>query len=87
MNESVGGQPSAGYVINLTGVAEACGYRTPGHVVETKEDVEAFLNQPSNGMPMFVDLHVRQGIRPDMPKLSIDHKAQKPALMETLSKQ
>ena len=84
VNESVGGQPSAGQVIHLTGVAEACGYQNPGKPLTTKEEVAVFLRQPSNGMPKFVDLHVRQGIRPDMPKLSIDHQAVKNQLMENL---
>ena len=87
VNESVGGQPSAGQVIHLTGVAEACGYRTPGHAIETKEELQSIIREYQNSeMPLFVDVHVRQGIRPDMPKLNIDHKAQKVALMETLNK-
>ena len=86
VNESVGGQPSAGQVINLTGVAAACGYQNPDKALTTQEEIAAFMRQPSNGMPKFVDLHVRQGIRPDMPKLSIDHKAQKVALMDMLNK-
>lgn len=85
VNESVGGQPSAGYVVNLTKIADACGYRTPGHAVETKEELQAILNgYKKEDMPLFIDVHVRQGIRSDMPKLNIDHKAQKDALMETL---
>ena len=87
VNESVGGQPSAGYVVNLTAIAEACGYRTPDHAVETKEELQAILKDyRKEEMPLFVDVHVRQGIRKDMPKLNIDHKAQKTALMETLKK-
>ena len=87
VNESVGGQPSAGYVVNLTGVAESCGYRTPGHAVETKEELQRIVRDYHKGeMPMFIDVHVRQGIRSDMPKLNIDHKAQKLALMKTLAK-
>ena len=87
VNESVGGQPSAGYVVNLTEVASACGYRTPGHAVETKEELQALLKDYRKGeMPLFVDVHVRQGIRSDMPKLNIDHKAQKEALMKNLIK-
>lgn len=87
VNESVGGQPSAGYVVNLTEVAAACGYRTPGHAVETKEELQAILKDYEKGeMPLFVDVHVRQGIRSDMPKLNIDHKAQKEALMKNLIK-
>lgn len=87
VNESVGGQPSAGYVVSLTEIADACGYRTPGHAVETKEELQAILKDYKKGeMPLFIDVHVRQGIRSDMPKLNIDHKAQKVALMETLKK-
>ena len=87
VNESDGGQPSAGYVVNLTVVAEACGYRTPGHPVETKEELQRIVREQGCGeMPLFIDVHVRQGIRSDLPKLNIDHKAQKVALMETLKK-
>lgn len=85
VNESVGGQPSAGYVINLTGIASSCGYRTPGHAVETKEELQQIVREQGCGdMPLFIDVHVRQGIRKDMPKLNINHKAQKEALMENL---
>ena len=87
VNESVGGQPSAGYVVNLTEVAAACGYKTPGHAVETKEELQRIIRDFDRGeMPLFVDVHVRKGIRSDMPKLVIDHKAQKDALMKNLIK-
>lgn len=87
VNESVGGQPSAGYVVNLTEIAAACGYRTPRHAVETKEELQAIIKDFKKAeMPLFVDVHVRQGIRSDMPKLNIDHKAQKEALMKNLIK-
>ena len=85
VNESVGGQPSAGYLIDLTTVAKACGYRTVGHAVETKEELQQIVRENhSDEMPLFIDVHVRQGIRSDMPKLNIDHKAQKEALMRNL---
>ena len=87
VNESVGGQESAGQLINLTGVAEACGYRNIGHPVKTKEELQRVLKTlPGDDMPTFIDVYVRQGIRPDMPKLNIDHKAQKEALMNYLKK-
>lgn len=87
VNESVGGQPSAGYLIDLTTVAKACGYRIVGHAVETKEELQQIVRENQSGeMPLFVDVHVRQGIRSDMPKLNIDHKAQKEALMKNLIK-
>ena len=87
VNESVGGQPSAGYLIDLTTIAKACGYRTVGHAVETKEELQRIVIENQSGeMPLFIDVHVRQGIRSDMPKLNIDHKAQKEALMRNLIK-
>jgi phosphonopyruvate decarboxylase len=87
VNESVGGQKSAGQVIDLTGVAQACGYRTPGRAVETKVALQQLLkSMPDGEMPFLVDVRVRQGIRSDMPKLNIDHKAQKNALMNLLKK-
>ena len=73
-NESVGGQQSAGQIVNLTQIAEACGYHTPGKPLTSSEELKAFLNNDSEGKPKFIDFHVRQGIRPDMPKLKIDHK-------------
>ena len=86
VNESVGGQQSAGQVINLTGVARACGYTVPDGPVETKEALqEAVKRLPHAEMPTFIDVHVRQGIRKDMPKLDIEHRAAKNALMELLT--
>lgn len=87
VNESVGGQQSAGLLIDLTGVANSCGYRNVGHTIKTKEELQSVLRSlPGSDMPTFVDVHVRQGIRPDMPKLNIDHKGQKEALMNYLKK-
>lgn len=87
VNESVGGQQSAGQLIDLTGVANSCGYRNVGHAIKTKEELQNVMKTlPGNDMPTFVDVHVRQGIRPDMPKLNIDHKGQKEALMNQLKK-
>lgn len=88
VNESVGGQPSAGYLIDLTTVAKACGYRTVGHAVETKEELQQIVREnQSSEIPLFIDVHVRQGIRSDMPKLNIDHKAIKNELMNNLKNQ
>ena len=87
VNESVGGQPSAGQVINLTGVAAACGYKTTGYAVETKSELQRILHEFKNGeMPLFLDVHCRQGIRSDMPKLGINHKDIKKELMENLKR-
>lgn len=73
VNESVGGQPSAGQKINLTNIAKACGYSTSIYV-EKDRDLKSVINGLSESdKPIFIDVHVRQGIRKDMPKLDIDH--------------
>ncbi len=87
VNESVGGQQSAGYLVSLTEVAKACGYDTPACHVETKEDLQTSLRDlVKENKLCFIDVHVRQGIRKDMPKLSIEHQTQKERLMNTLKK-
>ncbi len=84
VNESVGGQKSAGQIINLSAVANACGYHVPGKgAVKDSSTLKDVLNDPTDG-PLFIDLLVRQGIRSDMPKLSIDHKQMKEDLMKEL---
>ena len=74
VNESVGGQPSPGQMIDLTAVARACGYTTTDGFVETPDEILRALRQfEGAASPCFLDIHVRQGIRPDLPKLNIDH--------------
>ena len=87
VNESVGGQPSAGYAIHLTNVANSCGYQTIGHSVETKQALQLALKSMCDSeKPVFIDIHVRQGIRKDMPKLSIDHRQAILDLMSSFEK-
>ena len=82
VNESVGGQKSAGQVIDLTSVARACGYCTLGHAVETKDELQNIIRDFHGGLsPLFIDVHIKQGIRANMPKLNIDLKACKKSLL------
>jgi len=87
VNESVGGQPSCGYIADLTGVAKSCGYQTVSHLIESKEDVVRNMDIiDGSDKPVFFDIHVRQGIRKDMPKLDIDHLKERHNLMSYLIK-
>lgn len=86
VNESVGGQKSAGQVIGLSAVAKACGYATPEKMIAGKKELKSALEMEHAHQALFIDLAVRQGIRSDMPKLGINHKEQKKALMENLIK-
>lgn len=87
VNESVGGQPSAGQIVDLTQIAKACGYMTSSIYVEKSSELKTMVEILSVAdKPAFIDVHVRQGIRKDMPKLGIDHKSVKRELMVTLKK-
>ena len=86
VNESVGGQPSAGQVINLTSIAKACGY-TVSIYVEKRKNLKTVIDLlTDSGKPVFIDIHVRQGIREELPKLSIDYREERDALMWYLKK-
>lgn len=87
VNESVGGQKSAGQIVDLTSIAKACGYVTCPSFIDKKEDLKqvAQLFNQKGGLS-FADMHVRQGIRKDMPKLHIDHQEQKNNLIQTYNK-
>ena len=87
VNESVGGQKSSGQAINLTAIAKGCGYETIPAFVESKEDLQKAVKQLAESNHLsFLDVHVRQGIRKDMPGLKIEHQHAKSALMNYLNK-
>lgn len=82
VNESVGGQLSSGQIIDLTTIAKGCGYSTLDKYVESKEDLQnAVVQMLADKHLSFIDVHVRQGIRGDMPGLKIDHQNAKEDLM------
>ena len=87
VNESVGGQKSSGQVINLTSIAKGCGYETIPAFVESKEDLQKAVKQLADSNHLsFLDVHIRQGIRKDMPGLKIEHQHAKSELMNYLNK-
>jgi phosphonopyruvate decarboxylase len=87
VHESVGGQPSAGYLVNLTEIAENSGYRTVGKALKNKEEAERSIGQLlASGGPAFIDFHIRQGIRNDLPPLKIEHSLLKDNFMKGIKK-
>ena len=87
VNESVGGQLSSGQLIDLTTVAKGCGYITLEKFVESKDDLQNAVRQMARDNKLsFIDVHVRQGIRKDMPGLKIEHQTAKESLMNNLIK-
>lgn len=74
-HESVGGQPSAGHLLDWTKIAEACGYATVGHPVTTKEElVEAIEKLKTAGKASFIDCRIHKGLARKLPPIVFDHR-------------
>jgi phosphonopyruvate decarboxylase len=86
VHESVGGQPSIGHSIDFTTMARAFGYKTLAGPVSNKADLLAGLQfAHDTDRPFFIDVHIKQGIRNDIPKLVFDEKTAKNSLMYNLN--
>lgn len=86
-NESVGGQPSAGYKIDFTKIAEACGYNTVGWAVSTKEElVDAIKKLSSENKPGFIEVRIHKGLRAPLPPLDFSHRKAIDELIDNLNK-
>ena len=86
-HESVGGQPSAGHLLNYTAIAEACGYRTVGHPVTTEEELIEALNELKNcGHAGFIDCRIHKGLSRKLPPIVFDHRVAIDALIDDLNK-
>jgi phosphonopyruvate decarboxylase len=85
VHESVGGQRSAGQDSDLTTIAKGAGYFTVDRPVMNKQEVLAALDvsQKTDG-PVFMDIHICQGIRKEVSLLNISHIEMKERLMEEM---
>ena len=84
-HESVGGQPSAGYGIDFTAIAESCGYATVGKAVETKDELIAAIEALRGcGHASFIDCRIHKGLRGKLPPIVFDHRAAIDSLIEEL---
>jgi phosphonopyruvate decarboxylase len=87
VHESVGGQLSAGQIADMTTIAKSAGYKTINKPVITKQDLLNTIDYLSKiGGPYFIDVHIRQGIREDIPPLKFFHIEMKENLMKKLIK-
>lgn len=85
-HESVGGQPSAGWRVDLTGIAAACGYATVrGPVSEAHEITSAVRSLIASPRAGFLDIRIHSGIRSDLPPLEVDPVCMRDALRSELS--
>lgn len=85
-HESVGGQPSAGHRIDLTKIAEACGYATTGCPVTTREELtEAVDTLRQTGRAGFIDCRIHKGLSRKLPPIVFDHRQAIDALIDELN--
>ncbi|MBS5571453.1 MAG: phosphonopyruvate decarboxylase [Clostridiales bacterium] len=74
-HESVGGQPSAGYEIDFTKIAEACGYATVGHSVTTEDELKEAVHALRDcGRAAFIDCRIHKGLSRKLPSIIFDHR-------------
>ena len=85
-HESVGGQPSAGHLLDWTKIAEACGYATIGHPVTTKEElIEAVEKLSKCVKAAFIDCRIHKGLARKLPPIIFDHRKAIDALINDLN--
>ena len=74
-HESVGGQPSAGYNVDFTKVAEACGYATVHHPITNEAELREAINTLKNcGRASFIDCRIHKGLSRKLPPIVFDHR-------------
>lgn len=85
-HESVGGQPSAGHLLNWTEIAEACGYQTVGKAITTESElIDALKSLSVCGKASFIDCRIHKGLTRKLPPIVFDHRKAIDALMDELN--
>ena len=85
-HESVGGQPSAGHLVDFTQIAEACGYATVGHSVTTETELIDAIGQLKDcGKASFIDCRIHKGLSRKLPPIIFDHREAIDALIDDLN--
>ena len=85
-HESVGGQPSAGHLVDFTKIAEACGYETIRHPVTTEDELIEAVEKLSNcGRASFIDCRIHKGLSSKLPPIHFNHREAIDALIDDLN--
>lgn len=86
-HESVGGQPSAGYLVDFTKIAESCGYETVGKAAENKEELIGAVKQLSSRKKAgFIEVKIHKGLSGKLPPLDFSHREAIDDLISELNK-
>ncbi len=86
VHDSVGGQPTVGYRIDIPAIAKACGYKTVLSVDNSESLKDVLINLTEKEAPLFLEVKVKKGARADLGRPSTTPIQNKEALMFFLSK-
>ena len=85
-HDSVGGQPTAGFRLDIPAIAKACGYKTVLQA-ETREDIAQKINELKfSGGPSLLEIKVNKGARKDLGRPTTTPIENKEAFMKFLSR-
>lgn len=85
-HDSVGGQPTAGFKIDVVGIAKACGYKVALRA-ERHEDLARNINLLKNSEgPSLLEIRIRKGSRKDLGRPLSSPKENKTLFMDHLMK-
>lgn len=85
VHDSVGGQPTVGYKIDIPDIASACGYKTVISVSTADDLKEVLSDLTENEAPLLLEVKVKKGARADLGRPTTTPVENKEALMEFLS--
>ncbi|MCF7878924.1 MAG: phosphonopyruvate decarboxylase [Candidatus Omnitrophica bacterium] len=85
-HDSVGGQPTVGFSISLTKIAEGCGYSFV-ESISNKDDLQDALKRAFEKKgPLMIEVLIKKGARPDLGRPKTTPVQNKEALMKLLGK-
>jgi phosphonopyruvate decarboxylase len=83
-HDSVGGQPTVGFRVDLGAVAKACGYREAWRAETREELVEGMARLREARGPALLEVRVKKGNRPDLGRPTMTPQDLKRAFMKAL---
>lgn len=85
VHDSVGGQPTVGYKIDIPAIAKACGYKTVLSVDNAESLKKVLQTLTGNEAPLFLEIKVKKGARADLGRPTTTPIENKEALMAFLN--
>lgn len=85
-HDSVGGQPTAGFEINFSEIAKACGYKFVSSAGNEEEIKTEFMKLKEHTGPSFLEIKVDKGARSDLGRPTTTPQENKEAFMKFLQK-